>query len=212
MQSGHVGRNRQLCRYHKEEAVNKFAETVERLKGEFGAASYGGLPIILSEKDMAEVELQLGYSLPEDCREFLRDYGGYLFHGILFPLKDNPDGIQESSLLLFYGIDKEHTDGLIEIYKQWRDSFVRWPVDLIPGVRLVRPISDDATEISWLPELLPIATDAGNNQICLALAGTRPCAVFLWMNAPGNDLQNIYLIADSFEEFLNALYLPEKQL
>ena len=60
-------------------------------------------------------------------------------------------------------------------------------------------------------ELVPIAHDPGGNQICIAVAGPKTGAVYFWDHeeeadddeTPGYD--NVYLIANSFNEFLNSL-------
>ena len=69
--------------------------------------------------------------------------------------------------------------------------------------------------------LLPIATDLGGNQICLACAGSgkRPGRVFFWEMAfeantdEGEKVgwRNVYAVADTFEAFLRDLKLDPEQ-
>ena len=76
-----------------------------------------------------------------------------------------------------------------------------FPIEYAPSLRKVLQIDEEITEVDDPPrELLPIAIDAGGNQVYLALAGLQPGAIFLWMN-----WQDIYLVADSFDEFMHSL-------
>jgi len=62
-----------------------------------------GTPVSISESALASFESELGYSLPADYREFLRDYGGSEAH-ISFPLTENIDNKQHVGLSCFFGI------------------------------------------------------------------------------------------------------------
>lgn len=188
---------------------NHYYQRVKDLNGEAVDAGFGSPLVHLSEPDLMEVERLIGNSLPSDYREFLRDYGGLsLIHNVGFRAKGSKKG---GGIELFYGIDPENPEeGLVEEYTQWRDSFVRWPIELIPEIKLIKPVVDGIEEIAWPPELLPIAMDSGNNQVCLAIAGLSIGAVFRWINAPSFGYDNFYLIADSFDEFMQSLYLRGK--
>jgi hypothetical protein len=58
---------------------------------------------------------------------------------------------------------------------------------------------------------LPLAVDPGGNLICLVISGTNTGKVYFWDHEeeveegqqPG--YSNVYLIANSFNEFLNSL-------
>ncbi len=187
--------------------MNKYAERVRQLKGKAHSAVYEDELLQLTEANLQHVERELGHPLPADYREFVRDYGGVDFlHGVTFPVNHFCEG----SLELFYGVAPDDLAvGLVDSYYQRRDSFVRWPIELVPGAKLVRNMNESTREIAWPTELLPIGMDAGNNQICLSLAGLRTGAVFLWLNAPSYGDQNVYLVADSFDEFMQSLYLRD---
>jgi hypothetical protein len=62
-------------------------------------------------------------------------------------------------------------------------------------------------------ELIPIGCDGCGNQICLGVAGERYNKVYFWDHEEEMDgeetepwYDNIYLIANSFEEFINKLH------
>lgn len=188
---------------------NRYYQRVKNLNGEAVDAGFGWPLVHLSESKLLEVERFIGNSLPSDYREFLRDFGGLSFiHDVGFRAKGSKKG---GGVELFYGVDPENfSEGLVEEYIQWRDSFVRWPVEFVPAIKLIRPMEDGIEEIAWPPELLPIAMDSGNNQVCLAIAGLSTGAVFRWINAPSLGGQNFYLIADTFDDFMQSLYLRGK--
>jgi hypothetical protein len=63
------------------------------------------------------------------------------------------------------------------------------------------------------PTLLPIGSDAGDNQICLGIKGDVRGKVYFWDHQgetiPGGPMatNNTFLIANSFEEFVMSLSL-----
>ncbi len=182
--------------------ANRYAPIVTKLQGYYPNLSRVGPT--LDDRHIKRIETQLGYRLADDYREFLRDYGGIIFdNDLLFSM--NQDGcLTEGSIFMFYGSTDQET--LADNYLQGRRYFCledgyKW----YPGLQLVRDISTPVDEMEWPEELLPIGSDAGGNEICLALFGLRPRAIFWWRNSPFPDAQNLYLIADSFDEFMQIL-------
>jgi hypothetical protein len=62
------------------------------------------------------------------------------------------------------------------------------------------------------PELIRIGEDPGGNQICLAIKGPKKGSVYFWDHeneAPDGEepwYENVYLLADTFEKFVDSLY------
>jgi len=153
------------------------------------------------------METDLACSLPRDYREFLQDYGGFVFGRAEFSIQPNADGVSASGLDSFIGFHPDEFRSGDDYYCGLLSMGEMWDVETTSGVRLVKPVSEGAS-IAWPRELLPVAVNAGGSWICLALAGLRPGATFFWVNS-GNYGQNVYVIADSFDDFMQSLYLRE---
>jgi len=139
----------------------------------------------LTDKDIEWAESQLGFRLPRDYRDFLLSHNGGRPEPELFPihgLAKNPVG----ALQVFFGIDSE-----IE------SSDLLWNVEVMAG---------------RLPaNCLPIACDNSGDLICLSLYGPDAGSVLFWdyygeQPGPIRGYENVYKIAESFGEFLNALH------
>jgi hypothetical protein len=165
--------------------MNRYETCVTQLKGKpfLEGQDTSSIP----DEILDAFEQTLGYSLPQDYREFLRDYGCFgFFEGATFPLRDPLFGMQRASLEVFYGFPSTHSYHLWDAYQ----STQGW--EAVPA------------------EVLPIAEDAGANQVCICLAGKYIGKVFFWpreCSENPNDYSNLYLIADSFDEFLHLIYL-----
>jgi hypothetical protein len=67
-------------------------------------------------------------------------------------------------------------------------------------------------------DLIPIASDANGNQICLGWKGEREGKVYFWdhedeLDEDGDfvtDYRNVYLVANSLQEFLDGLMTHEE--
>ncbi len=80
-------------------------------------------------------------------------------------------------------------------------------------------LTDDPTDVGslrWIyayrpkPTLLPIARDGGDNLLCLSVAPSDYGAVYFWTHdEPDAEAGRV---ADSFEEFLDLLYLDPDDL
>ena len=183
---------------------NKYASIIEKLQGRYSDDLLVGP--MLDEAHLKAIEAQLGYSLPKDYREFLRDYAKIRFPSAEFTMVENGQPA-EFSIFMFYGSTEEST--LADVYYEVQANleFDENSEDY-PGIYLVRDITVPLTELGWPKELLPIGSDQGGNQICLALFGLHPGAIFFWRSNPLLDQQNLYLIASSFDEFMHMLYNP----
>ncbi len=140
----------------------------------------------LSERDIVNTESQLGFTLPVAYRVFLLRNNGGRPQPNAFPIDNNPadtHGLVQAFLCIKEG----------DIYNL--GTYVRRYRDRVPS------------------GLLPIAVDPGGNLICLATSGVRAGKVYFWDHeeeanegeTPGYN--NTYLIANSFDEFLNSLTL-----
>lgn len=151
-----------------------------------------------TEAQVVAFEKRIKVALPSDYREFLTREGGGgrvrigEHEDIVFPLKwdgqDWADGLDEALFKNFYSLDANSVaawEGAYEAFIEQR----RVPADL-----------------------LPIAYDAGSNQLLLGVSGARKGKVFYWAKdfEPVEDLpepsyENIAFVADSFAGFLEKL-------
>ena len=180
--------------------ANKYASIVEEQGGRYSDELLH--ESALSEAQLVEIESQIGYDLPKDYREFLRNYAGISLECAEFEtIRDgNKD---ELSIWIFYG--PALADTYEEVQRNLKDEM---ETEWYPGIDLVKEIPSSEI-MSWPQELLPIGCDMGGNLICLALFGLRSHAIFWWRSNPWPDKQNLYLIANSFDEFMHMLYKAE---
>ena len=142
----------------------------------------------LAEADIAWAEAELGVILPNDYRAFLSQFnGGYPQPGGFKVVWQSKQACGEdwrtSAMSWFYAITAHRTGNLVRMNKVTFHG--RLP-----------------------PDTITIASDAGGNQILLALAGQYCGQVLFWVKdheveqgePPSYD--NVGSIADSFEEFL----------
>lgn len=167
----------------------------------------------MTEEELHSIETDLGESLPEDYRDFLLTYGAASFGELvefrlrdshpIHPVEGNPMPIscyKKGPFSDFYG-SKASTNSLarhIETYKG------RMPDTMIS-----------------------IADDGGGNQICLGIRGKEQGRVYYWdhhnewdevdyLEEHGSPMpvevkfQNVYLIAESFEDFIRRLEKSEQ--
>jgi hypothetical protein len=60
--------------------------------------------------------------------------------------------------------------------------------------------------------LLPVAGDGSGNLICLSFEGANKGAVYFWDHDEEHSpptYENVYLIAETFEKFLNSIYFED---
>ena len=163
----------------------------------------------MTEAEIASIEKERGIRLPKSYRQFLATYGASTFNGcppdnpfiIFHPLESLPPQFVDGTDLFdaFYGAQREEYD-----------SF-----SLRVQMRFYA---------KYMPEsLIPIGDDGGAGLICLGVKGAELGKVYYWerQNAaldeedyladygeprPAEALfQNVHLIAQSFEDFLQRL-------
>jgi hypothetical protein len=175
-------------------------ECVQRLGG---LTPYQGKSFVaLSEDELEAIEAEFGMPLPNDYRRFLATYGASTFNCLTSiraagPL---PKSLSDDGLLpfgTFYGTNREAHD-----YPSIRFCAEQFTEDIPAG-------------------LLTIA-DAGNDdQICIGLLGKLRGKIFYYdsqsvsENSDGDAEQSdeeaslssrsIYLVADSFTDFMNRI-------
>ena len=138
----------------------------------------------LNEVTINETANELGIQLPESYRKFLLRNNGGRPNPTVFPIfGDSTD--THGILNEFCCICKKNSNDLI--YK--------------------RGVFDGRVPDNFLI----IGNDPGGNQICLSIAGNDYGKVYFWDHenevAEGEEpgYQNVYLIANSFDEFLDTL-------
>ncbi len=139
----------------------------------------------LSSETIRKVEERLGIVFPIEYRDFLRLHNGGRPRPAVFRFK-KPSGQFADSCV----------DWFLAIYEGEHDNFESY----------------FETYQHRLPtELVPIAHDPGGNLICIAVSGTLNGFVFFWDHENECDIgetptfANVYLIADTFSEFVNSL-------
>jgi hypothetical protein len=163
----------------------------------------------MGEAEIAAFEEELGIRLPDAYRRFLATYGASTFNGaspdnpyILFrPLKPLPPQFQSGKGLFhaFYGQERDGHDAF-SLRVRTRFFSGRMPESIIP-----------------------IGDDGMGGQICLGVKGAEAGRIYYWdqqrepldeqdyladfghPRPPGAAFQNVHLIAESFEDFLQRL-------
>lgn len=160
--------------------------------------------VALREDELEAIEASLGASLPPDYRTFLATYGASTFNCLTSirtagPL---PESLSDDGLLPFgnfYGTNREAHD-----YPSILFCVEQFSEDLPPGI-------------------LTIADAGTDDQICIGLGGKIRGKVFYYdsqrVSENGDDedegadeeaslsSQHIYLVADSFSDFMSRIEL-----
>jgi hypothetical protein len=140
----------------------------------------------LSEAQVHGLEHQLGIALPESYKSFLLRYNGGRPKPEFFPI-DGYDRCSSNAVHYFFGIG-------------WsvQSINVDWNFRIYKG---------------RLPEeLLPIAGDGSGNLVCLAIRGARIGVVCFWDHDEEHvppTYNNVYLIAQTFTNFLESLHFED---
>ncbi len=160
----------------------------------------------MSEGELRAIEHEVGATLPSAYRAFAQRYGASMTNGLTMfsSIVHLPEYITKDGWALFgsfFGASSEEYDGANSL--AWNVENYR---DRIPA---------------WL---LPIGDDDGSDVICLAVSGRNRGKVFFWdarqemgeqekieLGAPDRH-KNIYLVADSFDEFLHRLRVTPERL
>ena len=180
--------------------LNKYDDIMEKLEGHFSDELLLGPT--LDDADLNAIEAPIGHALPEDYREFLRKYAGIRTRYVTFPMWCDGEMTREG-ICQFYGASA------VDVYNLFQDNLdSSIEIEYYPGINLVKTIPEDWDAMGWPKELLPIGYSDGLNCICLALFGHQPGAIFFWLSNPTR-AQNLYLIANSFDEFMRLLERDE---
>ncbi len=160
----------------------------------------------MSEAEVAELERSIGARLPEGCRHLLTTYGvcgpkNAIAYTMIEPIVPGKSpGNYVGTIDIFYAKDKDVYD-------------IAWNIDCyLKSTRMPQT-------------LLPIGCDCFDNQICIGIAGPERGKVYGWDHEneanpdyytekglpvpPRLMFQNVNLIANSFEEFFDQMYVSE---
>lgn len=136
----------------------------------------------ISEQDLQAHVAKLHVRFPEEYRAFLLKYNGGSPRPRCFKFRGSDNG---SDVLAFFGFGSHY-----DISEELETYAGR-----LPG------------------RFFPVATDSGGNLICISVAGDDCAKVYFWDHdqeaGRGEDpdaVDNITLIADGFDEFLNSLH------
>lgn len=136
-----------------------------------------------SERQLADIELQLGGKLPTDFREFLAATNGGKPLPSVFLVRTT-DGESDSRVRYFLTLDSAASSYSIQ-------EFRRRYADRIPN------------------GVLPIACDSFGNVVLLDICANKPGAVYFWDHeneAMGEPTwNNISVVAATFTEFVSLL-------
>jgi hypothetical protein len=133
------------------------------------------------------IERKIGYTLPEDYREYLRDFGGsHFIYGANSTLTKHGLGVWACS----YGILPNMPDDFMKAYHCYHPEVWTWK------------------HHRMLPGVIPIGDVGDGDQICLVLTGRRRGAVFYWVADEEGDrptLKNMRWLAPSFTALMDSL-------
>ncbi|RZK10711.1 MAG: SMI1/KNR4 family protein [Flavobacterium sp.] len=157
----------------------------------------------LSDFEIRRFEKHIGYSLPDDYKNFLKHWrGGYLDDSVIFKLNYDPTNQEQfyrgesAGIEAIFGLNSDSDYSLYEYFK-------RYCLD----------------QNRMMPGMIPIGNDAGSNNTCILLTKEKFGQIFFWDHNWEIDFddpeeaheafRNCYWIADSFSEFANSLSLLE---
>jgi cell wall assembly regulator SMI1 len=136
----------------------------------------------LDEGAIQRFEREFAIVLPAEYREFLMNYNGGYPEPDAFRFMGSEDG---SSVDRFLSLAAGELSDLRQYLKIYRGR--------VPG------------------SFLPIAHDPGGNLLCIGTTGGEFGKVYFWdhekeADGVAPDMSNMYLVADSFSDFLQRLY------
>lgn len=135
----------------------------------------------ISLRDVKKFELEYNVGLPKQYVDFLLENNGGYPKESNFKISDD-DG--ESLVNKFYGIG-DMKSNLAKVF------------EILEG-----EIPDD---------FISIANDPGGNEILLGVSGEYQGKVYFWLHdiEQENEMDNMFILANSFDEFFNNLYESE---
>jgi SMI1-KNR4 cell-wall len=140
----------------------------------------------INDEDIRILENNIGISLPEDYKEFLKRSNGGRPTPKYFPIQgftNNPVGQVQD----FFGID----DPVQSCRLDWKYKMF----------------------LGRIPKnLFPIACEDGGSLVCLSLSGQDKGCVYYWDFYGQTNLQNhdnVFLITETFQGFLDSLHFHD---
>lgn len=167
--------------------INRHEHRMRALAAKPHFKSENGQSVVPSEREIADIERVIGYSLPAEYRDFLRVYSGYrISPSANFSVRTVGDGGHQhiGNIHQFFGVRSGSPYDLLEAY----ESFTRRGWELP----------------TWM---LPVATDGGNNLVCIALTGNDRGKIFHWIADVFPGKENCFEVTDSFHQFIDLLEL-----
>jgi len=140
----------------------------------------------MTDADLAKVEAEIGFALPDQYRRFLLANSGGRIRPDTFHFANGEPGSTLSRFLKVGAGEDDPMNDLVIMARSWRDE-----------------LPDD---------LVPIARDKGGNFVCIGVRGARLGKIHFWgrdgMPLPKDSTRegNIVAVADSFDEFLADLH------
>jgi hypothetical protein len=171
--------------------MKKKSENMFNLLGGITPIGKAFVPVV--EEELHAIETALGVRLPGEYREFVQRYGVSAF-GELVQFKSIEGAVEPLSH--FFGSKSAGSNSLM------------WNIGKYQG---------------RMPDtIIPIADDGGGNQICLGIKGNERGKVYYWDHdnewdeedyledhgkpmPPAVKFQNVHLVAESFEDFIQRL-------
>ncbi len=144
----------------------------------------------ITENDVLQYEKKLGVDFPQDYTNYLLRHSGEVIDGSpMFPYLESYSGGNKGVLGVLFGVLPNEDDDY-DLLESFETYFGRIPNDL-----------------------LPIGEDPGGNIICLGVKDKRKAKVYFWdheeekpvLEGENIDDSNLYLIANSFTEFILSL-------
>ena len=144
---------------------------------------------LINKAQIQEVEELIGLEFPLEYKEHLLKFNGGQCYPNVFSFYENGETTNSS------------IDWFLAIYEGRYNN-------LIKEIRMVK------IEEKRMPsQILPIAHDPGGNLICISCKGQDFGKVYFWNHedevdyrfSDDNDYSNLYLISNSFNEFINGL-------
>jgi hypothetical protein len=140
----------------------------------------------ISERELKHFEARLGATLPEDYASFLLQFNGGEPTPKWFVIRGSDEG---SSVDLFFSLGGSSDVDLEQEIRIYKGETARIP-----------------------PQTIPVAQDPFGNLILVSLKGSDRGSVYFWDHEeepdPNEDIveyENVYLLANSFDEFLGRL-------
>ncbi|PRS09664.1 SMI1/KNR4 family protein [Bacillus atrophaeus] len=163
-------------------------QDINNKMSEFELKYYGEVTYKKSSKAIEEFEKELGIEIDELFKQFTLYYGGsnILADNVVFPvLEKNPWAVENKLRLgIFYGFGLDDDDfNIATLAETYEDQMPDW--------------------------IIPIADADAGNQICLGIKGKGSGKVYFWDHELTNGIKDTFLIADSFEDFIQILSVEE---